>query len=130
MRRKPIRRTRTTLGSLLHRIFPDGFRSSRTTEDKAAQGEGAEYNASLVDEAETIPGARRPSVCEFGRLLHERWQIRRTLTEKITNRDIDEINELGRLLAPWAGNRFGHAAAAFLWCSWYRESGIGRSRLG
>ena len=38
----------------------------------------------LVDEAEAVITSAR-SLDEFGRLLHESWQIKRSLTQKITN---------------------------------------------
>ena len=45
----------------------------------------------LVDEGEAIVSKSHRSLDEFGRLLHEGWQIKRSLTQKITNSSIDEI---------------------------------------
>jgi D-glycero-alpha-D-manno-heptose-7-phosphate kinase len=49
----------------------------------------------LVDEAEAIVANSSRSLDEFGRLLHTSWQIKRTLTEKISNPFIDEIYQAG-----------------------------------
>src|SRR5580704_5348305 len=43
----------------------------------------------FVDEAEAIVRNPSCSLDEFGRLLHESWQVKRTLTHKITNASID-----------------------------------------
>src|ERR1700684_4468671 len=48
-----------------------------------------------VQEAETIIRSTSRSLDDFGRLLHESWQIKRTLTQKITNGSIDEIYNAG-----------------------------------
>src|SRR5215471_17602594 len=45
----------------------------------------------LVDEAEAIVTNPNCSIAEFGRLLHESWSIKRTLTQSITNPALDEI---------------------------------------
>lgn len=100
----------------------------RTSEDNAAQGEGAECNASVFDEAESTVRTRKPSVCEVGRMLHESCQIKRPLTQKITNSNIDEIYNLGPSSGALGGTAGGRAAADSS-CSWYRRSGIGRPRL-
>ena len=49
----------------------------------------------LVDEAEAIIGSSSRPLAEFGRLLHTSWQIKRTLTEKISKPCIDEIYQAG-----------------------------------
>src|SRR5215475_14249396 len=50
----------------------------------------------MVDEAEEIVSNSSRSVAEFGKLLNESWQIKRTLTGNITNSTLDEIYEAGR----------------------------------
>src|SRR5258708_26386605 len=45
----------------------------------------------LVDEAESILTSSGRSLDDFGRLLNESWQIKRTLTRKLTNPSIDEL---------------------------------------
>ena len=49
----------------------------------------------LVDEAEAILTNSSRSLDDFGRLLNENWQIKRTLTRKITNPGIDEMYNAG-----------------------------------
>jgi D-glycero-alpha-D-manno-heptose-7-phosphate kinase len=49
----------------------------------------------LVDEAEAILTNSSRSLDDFGRLLNENWQIKRTLTRKVTNPGIDEIYNAG-----------------------------------
>ena len=50
----------------------------------------------MVNEAEaTITNPNR-SLDEFGHLLHESQQVKRTLTQNITNINLDEIYEAGR----------------------------------
>ena len=99
---KRIRSTRTTLGFLLHQIFPNGFRSSaRTSEDNAAQGEDAEYNASAC-RLSGVHGHNTPrSVCEVGRLLHESCQIKWPLTQRSQTATSMRFTTLGPVLAPW-----------------------------
>jgi D-glycero-alpha-D-manno-heptose-7-phosphate kinase len=82
----------------------------------------------LVDEAESILTTRQRSVCEFGRFLHESWQIKGTITRKIANSNIDEIYDARPSSDALTGNSRGRAAAD-LCCLWCRRSGIGRSRL-
>ena len=49
----------------------------------------------MVGEAEAIVTNPNRSLNEFGYLLHESWQVKRTLTENITNINLDEIYEAG-----------------------------------
>ena len=45
----------------------------------------------MVDEAEAIIASSSHPLEEFGRLLHESWKLKRTLTKNISNASIDEI---------------------------------------
>ncbi len=68
----------------------------------------------LVDEAEAIvTNARRP-IEEFGRLLHESWSIKRTLTQRITNPALDEIYEAGRSAGALGGKLLGAGGGGFM----------------
>ncbi len=60
----------------------------------------------LVNEAEAIITSPGP-LDEFGRLLHEGWQIKRSLTQKITNASIDEIYEAGLSAGALGGKLLG-----------------------
>ena len=48
----------------------------------------------MVDEAEAILTNMNRPLEEFGRLLHEGWTVKRTLTQNISNSSIDEIYEM------------------------------------
>ena len=68
----------------------------------------------LVDEAESIVGSPDRPIEDFGRLLHESWQIKRSLTPKITNADIDEIYEAGRSAGASGGKLLGAGGGGFM----------------
>jgi D-glycero-alpha-D-manno-heptose-7-phosphate kinase len=68
----------------------------------------------LVDEAEAIVRSTTRSLDEFGRLLHENWKIKRTLTRKITNASIDEIYEAGLSAGALGGKLLGAGAGGFM----------------
>ena len=76
----------------------------------------------LVDEAEAIVTSPGRSLDEFGRLLHDGWQIKRSLTQKITNANIDEIYEAGRGAGALGGKLLGARWRAVLCCSSCRQS--------
>jgi len=68
----------------------------------------------LVDEAETIVTSPGRSLDEFGCLLHEGWQIKRSLTQKITNAGIDEIYEAGLSAGALGGKLLGAGGGGFM----------------
>jgi len=68
----------------------------------------------LVNEAEAIISSPGRSLDEFGRLLHEGWQIKRTLTQKITNTSIDEIYEAGLGAGALGGKLLGAGGGGFM----------------
>jgi D-glycero-alpha-D-manno-heptose-7-phosphate kinase len=68
----------------------------------------------LVDEAEAIITSPSRPVEEFGRLLHEGWQIKRTLTQKISNAEIDEIYEAGMRAGALGGKLLGAGGGGFM----------------
>jgi D-glycero-alpha-D-manno-heptose-7-phosphate kinase len=68
----------------------------------------------LVDEAEAILTSARRSLDEFGCLLHEGWQIKRSLTQKITNARIDEIYEAGLRAGALGGKLLGAGGGGFM----------------
>jgi D-glycero-alpha-D-manno-heptose-7-phosphate kinase len=67
-----------------------------------------------VQEAETIVRNTSRSLDDFGRLLHESWQIKRTLTQKITNPAIDEIYEAGLSAGALGGKLLGAGGGGFM----------------
>lgn len=68
----------------------------------------------LVSEAEAILTSPHRSLDEFGRMLHETWQIKRSLTQTISNADIDEIYELGRSAGALGGKLLGAGGGGFM----------------
>jgi len=68
----------------------------------------------LVDEAEAIMTSPGRSLDEFGCLLHEGWQIKRSLTQKITNASIDEIYEAGLGAGALGGKLLGAGGGGFM----------------
>lgn len=68
----------------------------------------------LVDEAEAIIASPNRSLIEFGRLLHDGWQIKRTLTQKISNPRIDEIYEAGLDAGAVGGKLLGAGGGGFM----------------
>jgi D-glycero-alpha-D-manno-heptose-7-phosphate kinase len=68
----------------------------------------------FVNEAEAIIASPHRPLHEFGRLLHESWQIKRTLTQKISNASIDEIYEAGRGAGALGGKLLGAGGGGFM----------------
>jgi D-glycero-alpha-D-manno-heptose-7-phosphate kinase len=68
----------------------------------------------MVDEAEAIVSNPNRSLDEFGQLLNESWQIKRTLTQNITNSSLDEIYEAGRSAGALGGKLLGAGGGGFM----------------
>jgi len=68
----------------------------------------------LVDEAEAIVTHPNRSLHDFGRLLHESWQIKKTLTQKITSASIDEIYTAGMSAGALGGKLLGAGGGGFM----------------
>src|SRR6266702_4270761 len=68
----------------------------------------------MVDEAEEIVTNPNRSIAEFGHLLHESWKIKRTLTQNITNNNLDEIYEAGRSAGALGGKLLGAGGGGFM----------------
>jgi D-glycero-alpha-D-manno-heptose-7-phosphate kinase len=68
----------------------------------------------MVDEAEAIITNPGRSIDEFGRLLHESWQIKRTLTHTITNQSIDDIYDAGLSAGALGGKLLGAGGGGFM----------------
>ncbi len=68
----------------------------------------------LVDEGEAILSAPRRPIGEFGQLLHQGWQIKRTLTSKITNNHLDEIYQAGIAAGALGGKLLGAGGGGFM----------------
>jgi D-glycero-alpha-D-manno-heptose-7-phosphate kinase len=68
----------------------------------------------MVQEAEDIVTNPNRSLEEFGRLLHEGWQIKKKLTEKISNASIDDIYEAGLSSGALGGKLLGAGGGGFM----------------
>ncbi|MGA8493577.1 MAG: hypothetical protein WB711_24360 [Terriglobales bacterium] len=68
----------------------------------------------LVDEAESIITSPNAPLDSFGRLLHEGWKIKRTLTHKISNASIDEIYQAGLSAGALGGKLLGAGGGGFM----------------
>ena len=68
----------------------------------------------MVNEAEAIVTNPNRSLDEFGRLLHESWQVKRTLTQNITNSRLDEIYDAGRSAGALGGKLLGAGGGGFM----------------
>ena len=68
----------------------------------------------LVNEAESIITNPSRSLDEFGRLLHESWKLKRSLTQRISNASIDEIYEAGLSAGALGGKLLGAGGGGFM----------------
>lgn len=68
----------------------------------------------ILNEAETILTSPGRPLEEFGRLLHESWQLKRTLTPHISTPSIDEIYEAGRSAGALGGKLLGAGGGGFM----------------
>ena len=101
-------------------LFFTGF--SRTASEIAQEqlrvtpSKKQELNAmlQLVDEGEAIVTDPKRPIDEFGRLLHEGWKLKRSLTNKISNASIDEIYEAGMSAGAVGGKLLGAGGGGFM----------------
>jgi D-glycero-alpha-D-manno-heptose-7-phosphate kinase len=68
----------------------------------------------MVGEAEDIVKTPHRSLDDFGRLLHEGWKVKRSLTQKITNSNIDEIYAAGLDAGALGGKLLGAGGGGFM----------------
>jgi D-glycero-alpha-D-manno-heptose-7-phosphate kinase len=68
----------------------------------------------MVDEAEAIVTNPNRPLDEFGRLLHLGWQLKRSLTQRISNSSIDEIYEAGLSAGALGGKLLGAGGGGFM----------------
>ncbi|MBI5560799.1 MAG: kinase [Deltaproteobacteria bacterium] len=68
----------------------------------------------MVDEAISIINAPSSHLDEFGRLLHEAWMLKRSLSDRITNPKIDEIYEAARSSGAIGGKLLGAGGGGFM----------------
>ena len=67
----------------------------------------------MVDEAENILNEKK-GLLEFGKLLHESWQLKRSLSDKISTSQIDEIYDAARSAGAIGGKLLGAGGGGFV----------------
>ena len=68
----------------------------------------------LVDVAVSTLNDKKDSLDDFGRLLHEQWMIKRSMTSLISNPHIDEIYDAGRRAGALGGKLLGAGGGGFM----------------
>jgi len=67
----------------------------------------------MVEDAISIIASGGDSLAEFGELLHETWQIKRSLTPYITNPQIDDLYDTARRAGALGGKLLGAGSGGF-----------------
>ena len=68
----------------------------------------------MVDEAINILYNKKSDLDDFGRLLHENWQLKRGLSSQISNSAIDKIYDTGRQAGALGGKLLGAGSGGFM----------------
>lgn len=68
----------------------------------------------FVEEAESVLTSSATPIGELGLLLHEAWQVKRSLTSRISNAAIDEIYEAGLSAGALGGKLLGAGGGGFM----------------
>lgn len=68
----------------------------------------------MVDEALAILTSENTDIAEFGRLLHESWQLKRSLTDEISTPHIDEIYGEAHRAGATGGKLLGAGGGGFM----------------
>ena len=68
----------------------------------------------FVGEAVKILNNKRPSFIDFGKLLHENWKIKKSLTGRISTSYIDNIYETARRAGATGGKLLGAGGGGFM----------------
>lgn len=68
----------------------------------------------MVDEAISILKNNNTSIDEFGKLLNESWKLKRSLTDKVSNKSIDQIYEIACNAGAIGGKITGAGGGGFM----------------
>lgn len=71
------------------------------------------YMAGFTDQAIEILSSDR-DICEFGALLNDNWQIKKSLSDKVSNQAIDDIYDKGLAGGAIGGKLLGAGGGGFL----------------
>ena len=83
----------------------------KKTPDKTAE---LNQMRDMVDEAIGILNSSDSDITDFGRLLHESWMIKRSLTDKITTSEVDKIYETAMQAGALGGKLLGAGGGGFI----------------
>ncbi|MBL7142496.1 MAG: kinase [Candidatus Pacebacteria bacterium] len=79
-----------------------------------SRGQELKAMGQMVDEAINILNGDVNRIKDFGKLLHESWKIKRSLTDKISNGQIDNIYETGLGAGALGGKLCGAGSGGFI----------------
>jgi D-glycero-alpha-D-manno-heptose-7-phosphate kinase len=68
----------------------------------------------MVEQAIAILSSPTSDIAELGRLLHEVWTIKRTLSDRITNSTVDDLYETARRAGAIGGKLLGAGGGGFM----------------
>ena len=68
----------------------------------------------MVDQAVKILNGRKESITDFGKLLHESWMIKSSLTDSVSTRWVDEMYQIARDAGALGGKLCGAGGGGFL----------------
>ena len=113
----PIERLAALQGHLmlcftgLSRIASEVAKSKIDNMDKREKE--LKHMQTLVDQAISVLQSRNASIEDFGKLLHESWMVKRTLSDKVSTSEIDEFYESARRLGAIGGKLLGAGGGGF-----------------
>ena len=85
-----------------------------TIDNLGARERELQRMAAMVDEAIRILAAPATPIAEFGRLLDGAWQQKRSLSEKISTADIDQLYDAARSTGAIGGKLMGAGGGGFM----------------
>src|SRR5688572_21752931 len=68
----------------------------------------------MVDQAIAILTSETTDIVEFGRLLHESWTIKRTLSTRVSNPAVDDLYEAATRAGAVGGKLLGAGGGGFM----------------
>jgi D-glycero-alpha-D-manno-heptose-7-phosphate kinase len=68
----------------------------------------------MVDQAIEILQSKSDAMTELGRLLHEAWLLKRSLSAKVSTAEVDEIYEEARAAGALGGKLLGAGGGGFM----------------
>ena len=68
----------------------------------------------MVEEAVAVLNGNQNGYDDFGKLLHETWTVKRSLTGRVSNPEIDEIYQAAREAGALGGKLLGAGGGGFM----------------